>query len=239
MKIIGENRYKDFFDQMIYSYGVDEGIVLDRTIYHGRTFAQLDLKGIGFEFPHDYGFWRLQDKKNLSTHERYRKLVNQIRRASWGYSENFDFIILYYNEKLYCLYYKKQFDQHNQPIPINEKTIQSDYHHKIYMLCEFERDQPITNIAPQKLIQFSRTHKMPYFVMLNDHGITVPNPMFFPFLAIQQHQIFFDMVEVYQNIENFILEIVIEEESVQSNNNKITAHGFDLKTSFRHSKKSQ
>ena len=101
-----ENCYKDFFDQMIYSYGVDEGIVLDRTIYHGRTFAQLDLKGISFKFPHDYGFLRLQDKKNLSTHERYRKLVNQIRRASCGYSENFDFIILYYNEKLYCLYYK-------------------------------------------------------------------------------------------------------------------------------------
>lgn len=54
--------------------------------------------------------------------------------------------------------------------------------------------------------------------------------------AIHQYQMIFDLVETYQYIENFILENIAEP-SIQSNNNKIIAHGFDLKSSFRHAKK--
>lgn len=244
MKIIGENRYKDFFDQMIYSYGIDEAVVLDRTIYHAKTFAKLDLAGVGFRFPHQYWYWHNDKyKQDLSPQQRYKKLITDIRNASYlnhkSYAGNepYEYIILYYQEKLYCLYYKRQFDALGQVILINEKTLQTIYHHKIKMLYEFDSQKPLTNPALKKLILFSQTHKMPYFVLLNHNGTTLPYTQFFPLWTIHQYQTIFDVVETYQYIENFILENIAEP-SIQSNNNKITAHGFDLKSSFRHAKNS-
>lgn len=243
MRIIGENRYKDFFDQMIYSYGIDEAVVLDRTIYHVKTFATLDLAGVGFSFPHQYWYWHNgKDKQNLSPEQRYKKLITDIRNASYLNHESdvgkeaYEYMVLYYQEKFYCLYYKKQFDTLGQVILINEKTLQTIYHHKIKILYEFDSQKPLTNPAPKKLILFAQIHKMPYFLLLNQHGTTLAYTHFFPLWTIHQYLMIFDLVETYQYIENFILENIAEP-SIQSNNNKIIAHGFDLKSSFRHAKK--
>ena len=43
----------------------------------------------------------------------------------------------------------------------------------------------------------------------------------------------FDMLEVYQKVENFLLTHKDQEVTLQTNENKVVSHGFDLKKSFR------
>lgn len=53
-------------------------------------------------------------------------------------------------------------------------------------------------------------------------------------LALPIHKYWInDMNNIYSDIENFLIASKLEPEPKISNNGKIIAHGFDLKTSFR------
>lgn len=231
MKIIGNNRYKDFFDQMVYTYGVDEGIILDRTIYKPETFKSLKLNSFVFvesdthDWYHSFGV----KEKNDDPRTAHRKLRRDIFHGND--SDQYDVFYMYFNEKVYAIYYTKEI-QNGRYAKINEKTVNSVYKGKLNFWCDFESDEPRTNTAPEEMIKFSKENKIPYFMFTGDFYHFHVIDSFVPIQAINKHMKYFDITEMYQYIENFIMELVLEE-SEQSNENKITAHGFDLKTSFR------
>lgn len=226
MKIIGNNRYKDFFDQMIYTYGVDGDIILDRTIYTAETFKDLKIKSFVFENT-SHGYWA-KNKKDDPKYE-YYQLRRKIFRGHQ--SDPYDIFYMYFNEKVYAIYHTKEI-QNGWVVNISEKSVNSVYKGKLNFWCDFETGLPVTNDAPKEMIKFSKESKIPYFMFKSNFNYFRVIDSFIPIQSINKHTSYFDIIKTYQYIENFILELSLEE-SEQSNDNKITAHGFDLKTSFR------
>lgn len=204
MKIIGWQ--KDFFDTLIYTYGIDEGIRLDRTIY-SQLESNLDTSNYGFLSFNNYYFWVKYKKSN----KEYFNLLSDLNRHK---NKVYKRALFYFDAKVYMLYYDIN-------INLNSKSV---YEINVDILKDINGN-PIVKDARQDLIDFSMDNKLPYFLLNHD--------FFFPFMCIRDCEKYFDKVDVYQKVENFMLTHGINTTEIQSNDNKIESHGFDIKTSFR------
>lgn len=244
MKIIGYQ--KDFFDQLVYTYGIDETLRLDRSIFVPKgDYQQVFKNGKWIEkFPKDYpfvkelsklkptdnGFFDHIDLFKRNNDSEYKNLLWDLR-YNWrsGHSKS----LFYFDGFIYLLYYKPivkpktKFIFYDQTVDLDAETVYTDYKGYLNLLCD-ETGRAIKVKATDDVIEFSKKFKMPYF--------NIRYNFFFPFLAIKDFEKHFEPVDVYQKIENFLLTCEIEKMDEQSNDNKITAHGFDLKKSFRKSK---
>ena len=251
MKIIGYQ--KDFFDQMVYTYGVDESVRLDRTKfiqgkhtvnYNPENLSEFinDLREIRFENEFHKKFfnnlpynWRDVYYEKDEDLKNYRKLISILKYNH--FQSPIKQLYFYFDGYIYLAYYKaidKELKNDywgslhgNHFYELDGNTIYDVYKSKINLLCD-ETGNVVRVKAPENIIDISQKHKVPYFA--------IHKYFFFPFVAFKDHEKFFDVVEVYQKIENFLVTCEIEEMELQSNDNKITAHGFDLKKSFRKEK---
>lgn len=225
MKIHGY--FSDWFDSMIYSYGVDQTIRLDRTLFLNPDKDFLE-KFKSVEVPHKY------DRESLIAIKKAED--PEFSNRFWGqrYGEEKYFIYYFYFDGLCYPIYHDRFD----PKGYNDRD-RNTFLHSLY------RDKPRVTVgkfkgvfkfvirdgealkykAEKVAVDFSKEHSLPYFV----YGC----PLFFPFFMMSNVEEVFQVDEVYQNIENFLLTCQQKEPTLQSNENKITSHGFDLKTSFR------
>ena len=255
MKILGFQ--KDFFDQMIYTYGIDESLRLDRTVFrqgnkqsHFKNGEWINPESDKYPFidemrslneyysrkdffkdlPYNWRWQYIEDCGELNFH----KIVNILRNnhQTSPYIQK----VFYFDGYLYLLYAREEvsgtgLDFNGQPynkhFPLNAQTVANEYKGK-FKLLTFESGKVVKIKAHQKIIDVSKKFLVPYFCLDED--------FFFPFLSIEEREKYFDVTEVYQTIENFLVNGTLEEMQQQSNENKITAHGFDLKSSFRKEK---
>lgn len=218
MKIIGYQ--KDFFDYMIYNHGVDNSLVLDRTLFLGdNSTIHADMRQLG----NNYHFYTLGDLFVSKDVER-RNLLREIDN-----SRDYSIVSFYFNGFVYGLYYKHQKSKLNWDIRFTDRNVYTDYKGSFHLIKD-HYNKPVKLKAEEDLIKFSNKYKLPYFIV-GFNG-------FFPMLAIKDHDKYFDATTVYQDIENFLLNSDLANCSTneQSNDNKITSHGFDLKSSFRNTK---
>jgi hypothetical protein len=87
------------------------------------------------------------------------------------------------------------------------------------------------HISQIQIIKNEPIYKDPYSGKVTPKLIT---NVCFNKLALPVYKYWFDeMHDVYSDIENFLMTSRLDPEPIISNNGKIIAHGFDLKTSFR------
>lgn len=252
MKIIGYQ--KDFFDSMIYTYGIDESLRLDRTLYIPSSYMHMAYRDRNYKekVNKDYPFMteksglkNFLDANKFYDHiefswrspriegeaQTYKELMYLLKYDRSDYSRD----TLYFDGYLYHLYYKKRYEnrysafagEYKYPIELDSENVMTTYKGAFNLLC-YEDGTPVKVKASEEIVAFSKKFKLPYFSFIHD--------FFFPFLAIKDHEKYFDIVDVYQKVENFLLNCTIEEMETQSNENKITAHGFDTVKSFRNMK---
>jgi hypothetical protein len=220
MKILGYQ--KDFFDSMIYTYGVDNSIVLDRTI-----LLNLDKNVLYKEM------YNLNTNHNFfsSIEMFFGRKTDPYKQHLWDiyHGKEYHVSVFYFDGYAYLLYYKvkKTESMWSTPINVDEKNVYDVYKGEFNLLLD-ANGVPIRKKANPDIVEFSKKYKLPYF--------SPSFKFFFPFLAIKDHEKYFDTNDVYQRIESFLLNASIGEADVQSNDNKITAHGFDTKASFRKGK---
>lgn len=225
MKIHGY--FSDWFDSMIYSYGVDQTIRLDRTLFLNPDKEFLEkFHGIGI--PYEYEREALIAIKKSEDPE--------FKNVFWGQRHGeevyFDYYF-YFDGWCYPIYHNR-FEPTGTNYRDRDKFTQSLYLDKPKVTVEkfrgafkfiIQNGVVLKYKADQLAVDFSKEHSLPYFV----YGC----PMFFPFFMMSNVDEVFKMEVVYQKIENFLLTCQQKEPTLQSNENKITSHGFDLKTSFR------
>lgn len=215
MKIIGYQ--KDWFDTLIYTYGVDETLRLDRVKFQKLNDELLkEFKALNSN-KYALPLSKIFDSKDSDFKNLIKDLNNWRTQTS---SLNF-----YFDGWIYKLFYEVvgQWGLSSMCRYDNETKAFNEYKGKFNFI--YDGGELIKFKADQEVIDFSNKSGIPYFCLNHEH--------FFPFLMIKDVDSVFDMLEVYQKVENFLLTHKDPEVTLQTNENKIVSHGFDLKKSFR------
>lgn len=211
MKII--DKFKDYYDYVVYQYGIDNNIVLDRrnyssnSLFEGRYIFDKYVYDWSYYFIIEIGFVQYLFKQNYDYDISNKNRFSFVKKIESGVNIFSIQCERWRKEKMRRIY--------------KENGINSDKHNKAEAINLYVI--PYSNIRDIKNFEKASFDDFVNYSRLWQAGI-----------YLTEMAAFFPAQEVYDNIYNYLISLKEPKiEDKRSDIDKLISKGFDKKTSFR------